>query len=252
MNVNKGCLTPDEIDTLIGTGNIPLQEISDIQLGEYSAEMNSFLNTKCKMTDVQRSKMRELSLFYDSEKNRRSSVCNNLSDWEEFIKRAKSPITEISDEELRVLLDTIRSARSNNCNIPEEISPAVLNLNKVLELEQARRDKEREFQRFNDATRPDSMPMMTSDAVNRLGDLTEEANLELQIKAEKEKFENLTVKQVVNNISDSVLGLMADILIPEEDTTFAENLQRSLAKNNRMVWLGIVVVVIAVFIGLLK
>lgn len=86
----------------------------------------------------------------------------------------------------------------------------------------------------------------------RLDILSEEATIRRQLETTKAKLPNQTLNQISINLSETVLGVMEDLLNPPENVPLVDHLIRTFTKESRPVYLGIILIAISLFVALFR
>ena len=105
--------------------------------------------------------------------------------------------------------------------------------------------------RLTDAQIQDLIRNPTIKKSTRLQDMSKEANQERQNLQESDKFYNLSIKQIGFKVSDTVNNVV-DELIEFEPKTGVSGFVEIFAKQDRLIYLGIIIVIFSIAVILMR
>jgi len=87
---------------------------------------------------------------------------------------------------------------------------------------------------------------------SRLDLLSEEANIKKELIDRKKELPNQTLSEISTNYSKNTLGLLDDILNPNENFSYKDNIVSAFQKDDRLLYFGITVIAFSMFISIVK
>ena len=242
------CLTEQEIRELSSEAKklpdkMPNQKIETLLKKMENQRMNG-----CEMAVQNIALFKKFEYLLNIEKTLRDpKMCFTQNQVNEIIKQVKNDLTKYTDQELYYL---IRSIDKNNSrlklaqndpsyqNCQNDLTSLLINMKTSLKLEKDRRLSE-------------NVPK-TVDQRSRLDLLSEEATIRKELQSTKEKLPNHTLRQLSMNLSETVLGVIDDFLNKPNETNIVEHIIETLTKENRPIYLGMILITISIVFSLLR
>lgn len=181
----------------------------------------------------------EKNLLFTSARTNPQFLENDLTD--EFIEDTLAQLRVTLEERVR-----LRGDLSVN-----DVNSIIQNMRNYLNALQNRNERLTDKQIQELIRNPVTDPRIKEQ--QRLEALAEEANLDREIKFEESQLINLSLREIGLKIAESFLGLIDDLTSkPPEGQPIMGHIINSFTKNNRLTYFGIVLVVIAIFINLVR
>lgn len=251
--VNEGCLSNEELSQIRDDADKSPETLSSTRIDEIIRRFKeSEEKGDCEIPIQLAELFKKFVFLLELERtNRNETSCFSPRQVNELIRAASVSTDKFTDAELFLLIRSIErnnaksrrivadsNVEDGNCSIGLDQQQLFNNLLQALRLERAKRLAE-------------GVPK-TVEQRTRLDTLSEEATLRRELADTRKKLPNLTVNEISIKVSETVLGVLEDLLTRPADKDILTHVIETFTKGDRLLFIGIILVVISVFMAVLR
>lgn len=239
---NFFCLTQEEIDEM-KADTYKLPDTLTKKRIEYILErIQESKENGCEISTIDFEVFKKFVFLLQVQLTLLNNQCFPAQVFNDLILYATEQTGRFTDPELYFLIRSIEKNNAidkrNDCKLSKDQKQYYSNLLTSLKLERERRLAKGVPKRIDEETRLDL--------------LSEEANIVSQLNQSRNSLPNITMNQLSINVSKTLLGIMDDILEPEKNKNIMEVWIEAFTKESRPIYIGIFLIILSIFIGLLK
>lgn len=240
------CLNQEEVEELRRDSKKLPDTLSTQRIEEILKRLKQARENHCEISTLDFEVMKKFIFLLEVQISLRKNQCFDFQLFNDLIRFATEETNRFSDPELSLLIRSItrnltikdRYPNANYCKMSSDQLQYYNNLLTALQLERDRRLAH-------------GIPKTVSEQT-RLDLLSEEANIVNELTNVKKQLPNLTINQISFNISNTILGILEDLLNPDPSNTMITNLINTFTKDSRPIYIGIALILLSLFIGLFK
>lgn len=240
------CLNQEEIEALRRDSKKLPDTLSSQRIEEILRRLSQARENRCEISVLDFEIMKKFVFLLEVEISLRRNQCFSAQLFNDLIRFATEETQRFTDPELNLLIRSItrntaiqtRNPDAKNCRMSADQKQYYTNLLTSLKLERERRLAA-------------GVPKGVSERT-RLDLLSEEATIINELNETNKKLPNMTLNQISINASQTILGILDDLLSPDPNKNTVDNWIEAFTKESRPIYIGLFFIVVAIFIGLFK